>query len=170
MKAYLEDTLEFFDSSIIKEYNSLGTKSCSKESKVSFLARQLLEDKFPSTNDIEDIVSLVQIYEGVVASVYDYEKVDGDPVLDRGRSGEVFEGISLTGRELVLRDDAGIISLVPCFDSSRARVSRKTSELLVVVLGNSETPRSQLIDAMTAIVQRILYVAGGKISSMVYLD
>ncbi len=174
VKAYLDETPEFFDSDIIKNYNVLAGRSCGRESKVSLLARLLLEGAFPENNDIVDIVNLMQVYEGVVASVYDYEKVDGEPVLTVAPKDYVFETggtkLLLAGREMVISDDSGVLSLVPCYDSSRVYVDKKTSEILLVVVGHASISRGQLIDAMTSIVQRILFVSGGKISSMVYLD
>ncbi len=172
--SYLKETPSFFDSPVIREYEAIAYRSCGREPKVSLLARLLLEDAFPENNDIVDVVNLMQIYEGVVASVYDWNKVKEEPYMGLGIPGYIFETggtkFELGGRELVLADPEKVISLIPCYDSKVAYISEKTKNALVVVYGNRETTRGQLIDAMDRIARAIIQIAGGQISSMVYLD
>ncbi len=171
---YLVETPEFFDSDVIKEYGVYASRSCGRESKVSLLARLLVEGAFPSNNAVVDLVNIMQVYEGVVASVYDSDKVVGEPRLSLAHGIGRFESggaaFELSGREVILRDDVGALSLVPCYDASRVYITKDTKNLLLVVYGNSLTTRPQIVDVASSIVQKVMHIAGGRITGMIYLD
>ncbi len=172
VKSYLEETPDYFDSQIVKEYQALASRS-GRNSKIYDLARFILGGSFKGDNPIVDFVNAFQVYEGVVASIYDFSKVSGDPRLTMAIKGETLvcrnEEFSLTGKELVLRDDKGIMSLIPVLDSDKYAISRRTKNFLLVVFGNKYIPRNQLIDIGTEFGREMMRRFGGKILGMVYV-
>lgn len=174
VKEYLDETPDYFDSKIIKEYERIAHKSCGRSSKVYTLARLLQDNAFPRNNSFTDLLNALQVYEGVVASVYDLDKITGGPVLDIGKKGEEVtlddSVFVLSGRELILRDEKRVMTIIPSFDTNYFHIGNKTDKILVVLFGNKYLKRRQLIDIMDNILGRIFEILGGRVNSFLFID
>ena len=89
------------------------------------LVRRIMQGKgLPSINPLVDVCNLVSALTGITFSAFDLDRIVGNVRMTWSRAGEKFTGIGtgemeLTGRELVLRDDSGPISIYPYRDSER---------------------------------------------------
>ena len=87
-------------------------------------------------NTLVDIINIVSIRSGFSIGAFDKSKIQGDLVLDAGRSDDIFEAI---GRGLmnieglpVYRDNIGGIG-TPTSDNERTKITMETQDLLVII-------------------------------------
>lgn len=101
------------------------------------LARRFLSGSIPRINNVVDAGNIASIETLVPIGIYDLARVKGRFVLRRAMSGEEFVDITgkasmLTGREIVLADDAGVIHVFPHRDALRTSVRDDTCRVLIV--------------------------------------
>lgn len=101
------------------------------------LARRFLMGKMPRINNVVDAGNLASIETLVPIGIYDLAMVKGGLVLRRAISNEEFIDITgkasrLTGKEIVLADEQGVIHVFPHRDALRTSVKDDTSRILVV--------------------------------------
>ncbi len=117
-------------------YRSVGWEPTKYRPSSEALARRLLRGQgLYRINNVVDWGNLVSARYHIPMGLYDREKISGDIVLDIGREGETYDGISRAGiraaGKLVLRDDKGIFGN-PTADSRRTSISGETREVLAV--------------------------------------
>ncbi|MEO9365640.1 MULTISPECIES: B3/4 domain-containing protein [Candidatus Nitrosocaldus] len=101
------------------------------------LARRFLMGKMPRINNVVDAGNIASIETLVPIGIYDLAMVKGRLVLRRAISNEEFIDITgkasrLTGKEIVLADEQGVIHVFPHRDALRTSVKDYTSRILVV--------------------------------------
>ena len=125
------------------------------------LVRRILQGKgLPSINPLVDVCNLVSALTGITFSAFDLDKISGPVRMTWSRAGERFVGIGtgeveLTGRELVLRDDSGPISIYPYRDSERTKTSLQTRNVLLVLCGVPGVPFHRLLETERMMLERI---------------
>jgi DNA/RNA-binding domain of Phe-tRNA-synthetase-like protein len=125
------------------------------------LVRRILQGKeLPSINPLVDTFNLVSALTGITFSAFDLDKISGAVRMSWSRAGERFVGIGtgeieLTGRELVLRDDSGAISIYPYRDSERTKTSLQTRNVLLVLCGVPGLPFHKLTETERMMLERI---------------
>ncbi len=125
------------------------------------LVRRILQGKgLPSINPLVDVCNLVSALTGITFSAFDLDKISGEVRMTWSRVGERFVGIGtgeieLTGRELVLRDDLGPISIYPYRDSERTKTSLETRNVLLVLCGVPGVPFHRLVETERMMLERI---------------
>ncbi len=125
------------------------------------LVRRILQGKeLPSINPLVDTFNLVSALTGITFSAFDLDKISGAVRMSWSRAGERFVGIGtgeieLTGRELVLRDDSGPISIYPYRDSERTKTSLQTRNVLLVLCGVPGLPFHKLVETERMMLERI---------------
>ncbi len=125
------------------------------------LVRRILQGKgLPSINPLVDVCNLVSALTGITFSAFDLDKISGAVRMTWSRAGERFVGIGtgeveLTGRELVLRDDSGPISIYPYRDSERTKTSFQTRNVLLVLCGVPGLPYYRLVETERMMLERI---------------
>ncbi len=125
------------------------------------LVRRILQGKeLPSINPLVDTFNLVSALTGITFSAFDLDKISGAVRMSWSRAGERFVGIGtgeieLTGRELVLRDDSGPISIYPYRDSERTKTSLQTRNVLLVLCGVPGLPFHKLAETERMMLERI---------------
>jgi DNA/RNA-binding domain of Phe-tRNA-synthetase-like protein len=125
------------------------------------LVRRILQGKgLPSINLLVDVCNLVSALTGITFSAFDLDRIVGNVRMTWSRAGEKFTGIGtsemeLTGRELVLRDDSGPISIYPYRDSERTKTSLETRNVLLVLCGVPGVPFHRLLETERMMLERI---------------
>ena len=125
------------------------------------LVRRILQGKgLPSINPLVDVCNLVSALTGITFSAFDLDRIVGNVRMTWSRAGEKFTGIGtgemeLTGRELVLRDDSGPISIYPYRDSERTKTSLETRNVLLVLCGVPGVPFHRLLETERMMLERI---------------
>jgi len=125
------------------------------------LVRRILQGKgLPSINPLVDVFNLVSALTGITFSAFDLDRIVGTVRMTWSRAGERFVGIGtgemeLTGRELVLRDDSGPISIYPYRDSERTKTSLETRNVLLVLCGVPGVPFHRLLETERMMLERI---------------
>jgi DNA/RNA-binding domain of Phe-tRNA-synthetase-like protein len=125
------------------------------------LVRRILQGKgLPSINPLVDIFNLVSALTGITFSAFDLDRIVGTVRMTWSRAGERFVGIGtgeieLAGRELVLRDDSGPISIYPYRDSERTKTSLETRNVLLVLCGVPGVPFHMLLETERMMLERI---------------
>ncbi|MDJ0274308.1 MAG: phenylalanine--tRNA ligase beta subunit-related protein [Nitrososphaerota archaeon] len=131
-----------------------------RPSSEALVRRILLGKGLPSINPLVDVCNLVSALTGVTFSAFDLDRVSGNVRLTWSRHGERFLGIGtgeveLTGREVVLRDVLGPISIYPYRDSERTKTTPETRNVLLVLCGVPGIPLHKLIEAERMMLERI---------------
>ncbi|MEM4175745.1 MAG: phenylalanine--tRNA ligase beta subunit-related protein, partial [Candidatus Nitrosocaldus sp.] len=101
------------------------------------LARRFLMGKMPRINNVVDAGNIASIETLVPIGIYDLGMVNGMLVLRRAMNNEEFVDITgkasrLTGKEIVLADEQGVMHVFPHRDALRTSVKDYTSRILVV--------------------------------------
>lgn len=135
----------------------------------ALLRRVVDGEGLPRINTIVDAYNAASIWTGLPMCAYDAEKFNGPTVVVRSaEAGEKFFGIgmdepmTLTGKELVLSDDGGIVSLYPYRDGDRTRVTPQSRSLLLTVDGIPEVSPLELLNALKVCVRNVTRAVGGK--------
>lgn len=130
------------------------------------LVRRILQGKeFPRINLLVNLYNLASAKTGVTMAAYDCSKVHGSLSLTWSRPGEKFLGIgmnkeiTLTGREVVLRDEVSILSIYPYRDSEHSKVSVETSAAIVVACGVPGVDYSTLALARDTLLEYVRLVS-----------
>ncbi len=112
-----------------------------RPSSEALVRRILMGKSLPRINPLVDAYNLASALTGITMAAYDASKVRGELRLTWARRGEAFKAIGrsdvmmLTGSEVVLRDDASILSIYPYRDSEHSKTERITREAILVTCG-----------------------------------
>lgn len=137
-----------------------------RPSSEALVRRILLGRGFPRINPLVDIYNLASVETGVTMAAYDFDKVRGGLRLTWSKPGERFLGIgmereiTLTGREVVLRDETSILSVYPYRDSEHSKTDIDTSSAIVVACGVPGVEPSRLILARNTVLRFVEIVWG----------
>ncbi len=135
-----------------------------RPSSEALVRRILLGREFPRINPLVDLYNLASAKTGVTMAAYDVSKVFGQLSLTWSRRGERFRGIGmekeliLEGREVVLRDEAAVLSIYPYRDSEHSKTDNTTKSAIVVICGVPGVEHSTLAQAKEIVLQ---YVKAG---------
>lgn len=147
-----------------------------------------------SHNFLVDVTNFVLLELGQPLHAFDADKIQGDIIVRMAHSGETLEllneqVITLSGDELVITDDAGVLALAGIMGGARSAVSDETTSIILesahfdqlTIAGRARrfglhTDASQRFErgvdfalpklAMDRAVSLIVSVAGGKVSQM----
>jgi DNA/RNA-binding domain of Phe-tRNA-synthetase-like protein len=108
-----------------------------RPSSEALLRRFLSNGRIPRINNVVDAGNIASIETLVPIGIYDLDKINGSLVLRSALKDERFIDISgnehvLTGKEIVLADDTGIVHLFPHRDALRTSVKDDTTHILIV--------------------------------------
>ncbi|MEN3047470.1 MAG: phenylalanine--tRNA ligase beta subunit-related protein [Candidatus Caldarchaeales archaeon] len=126
------------------------------------LVRRILQNRpIPRINPLVDVCNLVSALTGITFSVFDLGKLSGRLSLTWSREGEEFLGIGyskperLTGKEVVMRDGLGVVSVYPYRDSERTKTDTSTADALVVLCGVPGIPPTKLLETERVLLESI---------------
>lgn len=147
-----------------------------------------------SHNFLVDVTNFVLLELGQPLHAFDADKIQGDIIVRMAHSGETLEllneqVITLSGDELVITDDAGVLALAGIMGGARSAVSDETTSIILesahfdqlTIAGRARrfglhTDASQRFErgvdfalpklALDRAVSLIVSVAGGKVSQM----
>lgn len=132
-----------------------------RPSSEALVRRILLGREFPRINPLVDLYNLASVKTGVTMAAYDDAKVFGQLSLTWGRRGERFKGIGmereiiLDGREVVLRDEAAVLSIYPYRDSEHSKTDITTRSAIVVLCGVPGVAPSTLAQAKETVLRYV---------------
>jgi DNA/RNA-binding domain of Phe-tRNA-synthetase-like protein len=137
-----------------------------RPSSEALVRRILLGRGFPRINPLVDLYNLASAKTGVTMAAYDDSKVFGQLSLTWSRRGERFRGIGmekeivLEGREVVLRDEAAVLSIYPYRDSEHSKTDSSTKSAIIVVCGVPGVAQSTLAEAKETVLKYVGAVLG----------
>ena len=118
------------------------------------LARRVLQGKdIPRINNLVDAYNLASMRTFIAFGAYDLDEIQLPLYFKIPNPGEEFLGIGmkepkkLSGKELALYDQKGIIALYPYRDSERTKIRDKTKNVLLITCGVPGISRDKLIEA-----------------------
>ncbi len=108
-----------------------------RPSSEALLRRFLNTGSIPRINNVVDAGNLASMETLIPIGIYDLDKINGRLVLRLAYEHERFTDISryehkLTGKEIVLADDNGIVHLFPHRDALRTCVTDNTAHILII--------------------------------------
>jgi len=131
------------------------------------LIRRILGGKaLPRINTLVDAYNLASIETRIALAAFDAGTVRGDIVMRKARSRETFLGIGmnspvvLTGKEVVIADDAGLVAVYPYRDSERTAVTNATRAIVFLACGVPGIPRGVLVRAQDVTRDLVLRFSG----------
>lgn len=125
-------------------YKKLGKDPNRYRPSSEALCRRIVRDiPIYRLNTLVDIINIVSIASGYSIGAFDYEKIQGNLILDTGRNDDQFDAI---GRGMlnieglpVFRDEISGIG-TPTSDCERTKITMETTEILIIIndyLGSS---------------------------------
>lgn len=117
-------------------YRQVGWEPTKYRPSSEALVRRIIQGKgLYKINNLVDYGNLVSARFHIPMGLYDIDMIKGEIILEVGREGESYEGISrpiisATGK-IILRDSEGIFGN-PTADSKRTSISKKTKNVLAV--------------------------------------
>jgi len=118
------------------------------------LARRVLQGKdIPRINNLVDAYNLASMRTFIAFGAYDLDEIQLPLYFKIPNPGEEFLGIGmkepkkLSGKELALYDQKGIIALYPYRDSERTKIRDKTKNVLLITCGVPGISRDKLNEA-----------------------
>lgn len=125
-------------------YKKLGKDPNRYRPSAEALCRRIVRDiLIYRLNTLVDIINIVSIASGYSIGAFDYEKIQGNLILDTGRNDDQFDAI---GRGMlnieglpVFRDEISGIG-TPTSDCERTKITMETTEILIIIndyLGSS---------------------------------
>lgn len=137
-----------------------------RPSSEALVRRILLGREFPRINPLVDLYNLASTKTGVTMAAYDDSKVLGQLSLTWSRRGERFRGIGmekeiiLEGKEIVLRDEAAVMSIYPYRDSEHSKTDSTTKSAIVVACGVPGVPPPTLAEAKKTVLEYVKAALG----------
>jgi len=136
-------------------YRKIGWEPTRYRPSSEALVRRLLKGKgLYRINNLVDYGNLVSARFHLPMGLYDTDKINGPILVDVGREGESYQGISRdeihAAGKMILRDDAGIFGN-PTADSRRTSISAETKSVLAVFFCPHEVPGDYLNKTLDAL-------------------
>jgi len=135
----------------------------------ALLRRIIVYEDLPNINLAVDASNLASVYTVLPMCAYDLDKVKGERLILRlSEEGEKFMGIgmseplTLTGKEIVLCDSEGPISIYPYRDAERTKVDENTKNILLTVDGVPGISGVELLWALKVEVDFVRKFVGGE--------
>lgn len=136
-------------------YRRIGWEPTRYRPSSEALMRRLLNGKsLYRINNLVDYGNLISARYHLPMGLYDAEKISGTILIDVGREGETYRGISNpqihASGKLILRDDLGIFGN-PTADSLRTSISEDTHSFIAVFFCPPEVNDAYLNETMAAL-------------------
>lgn len=135
----------------------------------ALIRRILLGKPPPNINTFVDSLNIASIKSEVAIGSFDADKIVGDKIVMRyARRGEEFYGIGMSrpaimsGCEIVLSDEAGLIAVYPHRDSERTKIDEGTRRAVIIFCGVPGIGVDMLRRAMSMTTDLITRFCGGK--------
>lgn len=134
----------------------------------ALLRRVLRGRDIPRINTLVDSYNLASMESRIALAAFDLSTLQGDLHLRFAREGEEFLGIgmrdpiSLSGGEVVVEDDLGLVAVYPYRDAERTKVTLDTEDVLVIVCGVPGIDREALDEALERSRELITRFCGGR--------
>jgi len=153
-------------SAVRRMYRSVGWEPTKYRPSSEALMRRIIRDKgLYRVNNVVDLANLVSARYHIPMGLYDEDKIHGNIVLDVGREGEFYDGISRKGiraeGKLILRDEDGVFGN-PTADSARTAISENTKKLRALFFCPPHTD-AQHIMAIRETMQRYFSECGKQV-------
>ncbi|MBS7640863.1 MAG: phenylalanine--tRNA ligase beta subunit-related protein [Candidatus Bathyarchaeia archaeon] len=139
----------------------------------ALIRRILLGKPLPSINTFVDSLNIASIKSEVAIGSFDADKIVGDRIILRyACKGEEFYGIGMSkpavmsGCEIVLSDEAGLIAIYPHRDSERTKITEATRKAIIIFCGAPGIGIDILKRAMSITTDLITRFCGGKSMSI----
>lgn len=151
LKAQFKDhppSLNEIVSDVRRMYRRIGWEPTNYRPSSEAMIRRILKGiGLYNINNLVDLGNVVSARFHLPMGLYDYDKIDGDIIIDVGKEGESYQGISKekirgTGK-MVLRDNIGIFGN-PTADSKRTSLTEKSKTILAIFFTPSEVSKSYL--------------------------
>ncbi len=125
-------------------YKKLGKDPNRYRPSSEALCRRIVRDiPIYRLNTLVDIINIVSIASGYSIEAFDYEKIQGNLILDTGRNDDQFDAIERGMLNIeglpVFRDEISGIG-TPTSDCERTKITMETTEILIIIndyLGSS---------------------------------
>ena len=117
--------------------------------------RGILQGKFPTINSVVDACNLVSVMSQLPLGVFDRDKITGAVTLRLAKKGESFTPIGKTKPMAIpegvpiLEDQERIISIPGVRDSNPTKITKHTTNLLLVSWGNKDIPVDSVKTVLT---------------------
>lgn len=135
----------------------------------ALIRRILLGKPPPSINTFVDSLNIASIRSEVAIGSFDADRIVGNRIVLRyACKGEEFYGIGMSrpavmsGCEIVLSDEAGLIAIYPHRDSERTKITEVTRRAIIVFCGVPGIGVDMLKRAMNITTDLITRFCGGK--------
>lgn len=170
---YLDDTAVNKDKRV-KAYRSFYWKIGLDPTKMrpaneALLRRIIIGEGLPQINVVVDAYNVASVRTVIPMCAYDLKLISGETLYMRlAKKGEKFFGIGmdtpllLTGKEIVVCDAEGSISLYPYRDCERTKVTKETKDILLTVDGVPGIIGIELLWALKVCVKYITRHVDGK--------
>jgi DNA/RNA-binding domain of Phe-tRNA-synthetase-like protein len=135
----------------------------------SLIRRILINNNIWKINTFVNAYNLASALTGISLGAYDEIRITYPLTVRFSKEDEVFVGIGsskpkiLSGNELVIADQEGIISLYPHRDAERTKITLETSKALLIAFGVSGISEKDLRDAIEVTAEILKKIGGGKL-------
>jgi len=144
-------------------YRALGKDPNRYRPSAEALLRRVANGKglYP-INNVVDILNLISVKTGYSICGYDFDKIEGDVVMGKGRNAEPYEGIGRGELNIenlpTFRDALGAFG-TPTSDSVRTMVSDATKRFLMIIIGfEGKAKIEHALDEASSLLQQ--YASG----------
>lgn len=124
--------------------------------------RGILQNKFPTINNVVDTCNLVSVKSQIPIGVFDRDKIIGDVILRLATVGDKFTPIGKTkpidiqNGVPVLEDSERTISIPGVRNSNVTKITKHTKNLQLFSWGVEETPVETVIGVLEEAKRRVL--------------
>ena len=151
LKAQFKDhppSLNEIVSDVRRMYRRIGWEPTNYRPSSEAMIRRILKGiGLYNINNLVDLGNVASARFHLPMGLYDFDKIEGDIIIDVGKEGESYQGISKkkirgTGK-MVLRDNLGIFGN-PTADSKRTSLTEKSKTVLAIFFTPPEVSKSYL--------------------------
>ncbi len=138
----------------------------------ALIRRILINNNIWKINTFVNTYNLVSAISGVSLGAYDKDTILPPIYVRFAKRDETFLGIgsskakNLSGRELVLADRKGIISLYPHRDADRTKISLETKKALLIAFGVPGISQEELRFSIEKTAEILNKIDGGKLDNL----
>ena len=133
--------------------------------------KRTINSGFPRYDLIVDAHFMAEMCAGILVAVTDYDRFDGNLMLDTSAEGEVCAGMG--GREfvtkeseIVLRDEKEIVCVLCQGADEKTRANKRTTNVLFYAYAVPGIERQYLKDGLTIAAETMAEFGGGKIEAL----